>query len=182
MQLTHLTEALKEIADERARIQDEKAILAEKVAQLDSSLNALAKAEAGLREVLGPPPQLELPQEPEGQELVHKPKKVYPRTVDAVYRVLSERAHVAMPAGSIVDRLQEEGLLDPELKQPYGTVLDAARRLATSKPEIVRSKRNGKVRFSFHPEKRADREPPGDARKGDLLGIPRPGGKEAPMT
>jgi chromosome segregation ATPase len=152
MHLTHLNQALAEISEERARIQDEKAVLADKLADLDRSLHSLSKAEAGLREVLGTP-KLNLPAEPaepgEGEELVFPPEPASPRTREAAYDVLREHEGHRLTVRNIERKLREAGMLNPELKQPYGTIQEACRRLAKSKPEIVRIKRNGNVYYAY---------------------------------
>lgn len=176
MHLTHLNQALAEIADERARIQDEKTVLADKLAELDRSLHSLTKAEAGLREVLGTP-KLNLPEPDENEELVFPPESASPRTSEAAYDLLRENEGKRLTVRTIEKRLREAGMLNPDLKQPYGTIQEACRRLARNKPEIVRTKRNGNVYYSYRSQNLLNHDPPGDPRKGDLLGIPRPGVK-----
>lgn len=139
METSHLPDALKEVLAERSEIRAD-------LDRLNHRDAALARVEAGLRELLGgQSDQLPLPGASEGS--VSSNGSTYPRSNDLVLAMLEE-APRGLSATGIVNRAREAGLLDPRLKQPRGTVLEAAKRLA-DKGAIRRRKKGNTTFFYF---------------------------------
>jgi hypothetical protein len=136
--------ALKEIQAERADLKDEMA----KLAVRDS---ALAQAEAGLLALLG-----QVPEQTPANTKLDSPvtNGSYPRMGEAVQLVLRQRPRKRMNAPTLVRRLKEAGLLDPKLRSSYGSVLEAAKRLARTKPDIHRVNVEGRAYFVYRPPKK----------------------------
>lgn len=157
---THLPAALKEVAAERARIRKE-------IADLTAREAALARAEAGLR-LLVPDeePKLDLP-EPPGVGKLRTNGNGYPRTTEAVRTVLKAREGKRYSVRAITRLVQQEGLLDPSLKRPYGTVLEASKRLANKDPRVIKLDRDGQLWFAYRSPSQAGAVQSSDEEGGD---------------
>lgn len=59
----------------------------------------------------------------------------FPRTTYVVASVLRSRERHAHTTRQVMDEAQRRGLLNPELKKPYGTVLEALKRLVDKESE-----------------------------------------------
>lgn len=82
-----------------------------------------------------------------------------PKTVDSVLRVLMEHPGRPMTVTVLTHRLRRQGLLDPELRQPLNTVLEAAKRLTERDDRVDRvTTSTGRTAFVFNKLESSDVE------------------------
>ncbi|MGH2776683.1 MAG: hypothetical protein ACRDJT_14805 [Actinomycetota bacterium] len=157
-----LTSALEEIRAVRAAREARLEELEEEATALFGELEGLRHAEDSISRLLGaatvPQNQMKFPTPRSPRPSANG----FPRTADAVYEVLRDHQGRRMTATRIQEILGDEGKLNPDLKQPYGVVLESAKRLANRDPEVIMRRRNKKIYFSYRPQTEEKGEGNGD--------------------
>lgn len=147
-----LRAALESIEADKAQVEEEIEKLRDRIDELEDRGAELEEAATALRELLGLPDpeenedQLSLP----GPSATGADQRSFPATTEAVFAFLQTNHEFMHKAKGIAAALQAAGLLDPNLKQPYGTVLEAAKRLADRHPNIRRIDRGKDVFFAYY--------------------------------
>lgn len=158
-----LTSALEEIQAARSEREVRLEELEEEITAVVGELESLRVAEDSINRLLG---AARVPQNQMKFPTSRSPKLSanggYPRTADAVYEVLRDHQGRRLTASRIQEILEEEGKLNPDLKQPYGVVLESAKRLARRTPEVVMRRRDKKIFFSYRPQTEEKGEGNGD--------------------
>lgn len=161
MEKEALTAALEEIREARSEREDRLEALEEEASKVFADLDSLRTAEESiLRLIRGPAPESQMRLPTAAPATKRSTNGKYPRTADAVYEVLRDNQGRRMTATRIQEILETQGKLNPDLKQPYGVVLESAKRLARRFPEVVMRRRNTKIYFSYRPpaEEKGERD------------------------